>query len=156
MVTFSLFHRFCIGITLAYKSYLLNKLSVLLGGRVAERLVFSDISTGAQNDLKMVTELAEKMVCQWGMSDKLGHITFNRGEEQPFLGMKLAQEKIFSDAMAWHIDQEISELITTAGNSTEQLLKNNRSKLDALAIRLIEEETLDEKRIIEVLNTCQQ
>lgn len=101
MVTFSLLYRFCIDITLAYKSYLLNKLSVLLGRRVAERLVFSDISTGAQNDLKMVTELAEKMVCQWGMSDKLGPITFNRGDEQPFLGMKLAHRKK-SFPMRWH------------------------------------------------------
>ena len=134
------------------RNYLMNRLSVVLGGRVAERQVFGDISTGAQNDLKMVTELAEKMVCQWGMSDKIGAITFSRGEEHPFLGMKLAQEKTFSEEMAWLIDQEISELIKTAENKTEELLTNNRIKLDAIANALLEEETLDDKRIAEVLH----
>jgi len=133
------------------KSYLMNRLSVVLGGRVAERQVFRDISTGAQNDLKMVTELAEKMVCQWGMSDKIGAITFSRGEEHPFLGMKLAQEKTFSEEMAWLIDQEIAELIKTAENKTEELIAGNRNKLDAIANALLEEETLDGKRIAEVL-----
>ena len=133
------------------KSYLMNRLSVVLGGRVAERQVFGDVSTGAQNDLKMVTELAEKMVCQWGMSDKIGAITFSRGEEHPFLGMKLAQEKTFSEEMAWLIDQEIAELIKTAENKAEELLTSNRTRLDALANALLEEETLDGKRIKEVL-----
>jgi cell division protease FtsH len=133
------------------KSYLMNRLSVILGGRVAERLVFNDISTGAQNDLKMVTELAEKMVCQWGMSDKIGPITFSRGEEHPFLGMKLAQEKTFSEEMAWLIDQEIAEIIRGAEATAGELLRNNRDKLDALAAALLEEETLDGKRIDEIL-----
>jgi cell division protease FtsH len=133
------------------RSYLMNRLSVVLGGRVAERQVFRDISTGAQNDLKMVTELAEKMVCQWGMSDKIGAITFSRGEEHPFLGMKLAQEKSFSEEMAWLIDQEIAELIKTAENKTEELIAGNRNKLNAIANALLEEETLDGKRIAEVL-----
>jgi cell division protease FtsH len=133
------------------KSYLMNRLSVVLGGRVAERSVFDDISTGAQNDLKMVTELAEKMVCQWGMSEKIGAITFSRGEEHPFLGMKLAQEKTFSENMAWLIDQEIAEIIKTAENTAEKLITSNRKKLDALAEALLEEETLDGKRINEIL-----
>ncbi|HJV65122.1 MAG TPA: ATP-dependent zinc metalloprotease FtsH, partial [Geomonas sp.] len=90
------------------RAYLVNRLCVALGGRVAERLVFNDISSGAQSDLKHVTELAEKMVCQWGMSDKIGPMTFPRGEEHPFLGMKLAEEKTFSEEMAWLIDQEIA------------------------------------------------
>ncbi len=135
------------------KSYLMNRLSVVLGGRVAERMVFSDISTGAQNDLKMVTELSEKMVCQWGMSDKIGAITFSRGEEHPFLGMKLAQEKTFSEEMAWLIDQEIAELIRTAENKAEEILSSNRIKLDAIANALLEEETLDANRIAEVLRS---
>jgi cell division protease FtsH len=133
------------------KSYLMNRLSVVLGGRVAERQVFDDISTGAQNDLKMVTELAEKMVCQWGMSEKIGAVTFSRGEEHPFLGMKLAQEKTFSENMAWLIDQEIADIIKTAENKAEELLTNNRKKLDALALALLEEETLDGRRIDQVL-----
>jgi len=133
------------------KSYLMNRLSVVLGGRVAERAVFGDISTGAQNDLKMVTELAEKMVCQWGMSEKIGAVTFSRGEEHPFLGMKLAQEKTFSENMAWLIDQEIAEIIKIAENTAEGLINSNRRKLDALAEALLEEETLDGKRIDQIL-----
>ncbi len=135
------------------KSYLMNRLSVVLGGRVAERMVFGDISTGAHNDLKMVTELSEKMVCQWGMSDKIGAITFSRGEEHPFLGMKLAQEKTFSEEMAWLIDQEITGLIKTAETRTEEILSGNRIKLDAIANALLEEETLDARRINEVLRS---
>lgn len=133
------------------KSYLMNRLSVILGGRVAERSVFGDISTGAQNDLKTVTEIAEKMVCQWGMSDRIGPITFSRGEEHPFLGMKLAQEKTFSEEMAWLIDQEIAEIIRSAEAVAEESILTNRDKLDALANALLAEETLDGKRIDEVL-----
>ncbi len=133
------------------KSYLMNRLSVVLGGRVAERSVFNDISTGAQNDLKMATELAEKMVCQWGMSAKIGAVTFSRGEEHPFLGMKLAQEKTFSEQMAWLIDQEIAEIIKTAENRAEELISANRRLLDSLAEALLEEETLDGKRINQII-----
>jgi cell division protease FtsH len=133
------------------KSYLINRLSVVLGGRVAERLVFNDISTGAQSDLKMVTELAEKMVCQWGMSERIGPVTFSRGEEHPFLGMKLAQEKTFSEEMAWLIDQEIAAVIKDAEEKAMEILSSNRPKLDALAKALFDEETLDSARIDSIL-----
>jgi cell division protease FtsH len=133
------------------KSYLLNRLSVVLGGRVAERLIFNDISTGAQNDLKVVTELAEKMVCQWGMSDRIGPVTFSRGEEHPFLGMKLAQEKSFSEEMAWLIDQEIAAVIKDAEDRAMDILSTNRNLLESLAMALLEEETLDGARIDSVL-----
>jgi cell division protease FtsH len=133
------------------KAYLLNRLSVALGGRVAERLVFNDISSGAQSDLKTVTDLAEKMVCQWGMSDKIGPMTFSRGEEHPFLGRKLAEEKTFSEEMAWLIDQEIAAIIRDAEGKAERIVAENRAKLDALASALLEEETLDGKRVDEVL-----
>ncbi|MHC1698237.1 MAG: ATP-dependent zinc metalloprotease FtsH [Geobacteraceae bacterium] len=133
------------------KSYLINRLAVVLGGRVAERLVFNDISTGAQSDLKIVTELAEKMVCQWGMSDKIGPVTFSRGEEHPFLGMKLAQEKSFSEEMAWQIDQEITAVIKDAEDRAMEILSSNRNLLEALALALLEEETLDSARIDNIL-----
>ncbi len=133
------------------KSYLMNRLSVILGGRVAERLVFGDISTGAQNDLKVVTELAEKMVCQWGMSEKIGAVTFSRGEAHPFLGMKLAQEKTFSEEMAWLIDQEISAIIKGAEEKAEEILVSRRKELDTLVSALLAEETLDGARIDQVL-----
>jgi cell division protease FtsH len=133
------------------KAYLINRLCVALGGRVAERLVFSDISTGAQSDLKMVNDLVEKMVCQWGMSEKIGAMTFSRGEEHPFLGRKLAEEKSFSEEMAWLIDQEIAAIIKGAEQKAEDLVAANRTKLDALASALIEEETLDGKRVDEIM-----
>lgn len=133
------------------KAYLINRLCVALGGRVAERLTFNDISTGAQSDLKTVNDLAEKMVCQWGMSEKIGAMTFSRGEEHPFLGRKLAQEKTFSEEMAGLIDQEIGAIIRDAEKRADELVSANRDKLDALANALIEEETLDGKRVDEIL-----
>jgi len=136
------------------RTYLVNRLCVALGGRVAERLVFNDISSGAQSDLKHVTELAEKMVCQWGMSEKIGAMTFSRGEEHPFLGMKLAEEKTFSEEMAWLIDQEIAALIRGAEGKSQELLAANRKKLDALALALLEEETLDGARVDEILSAA--
>uniref|UniRef100_C6E455 ATP-dependent zinc metalloprotease FtsH n=1 Tax=Geobacter sp. (strain M21) TaxID=443144 RepID=C6E455_GEOSM len=134
------------------RAYLVNRLCVALGGRVAERIVFNDVSSGAQSDLKHVTELAEKMVCQWGMSEKIGPMTFSRGEEHPFLGMKLAEEKTFSEEMAWLIDQEIASFIRAAEGKSLELLGANRSKLDALAAALLEEETLDGLRVDEILS----
>jgi len=133
------------------QSYLENRLAVTMGGRVAERLVFGEVSTGAQNDLKIVTDLAEKMVCQWGMSEKVGAMTFSRGEEHPFLGMKLAEEKTFSEAMAWRIDQEIAAFIRKAEQLAEQLLSANRDKLDLLAEALQTEETLEGARVDEII-----
>ncbi len=133
------------------QSYLENRLAVTMGGRVAERLVFGEVSTGAQSDLKVVTDLAEKMVCQWGMSEKVGAMTFSRGEEHPFLGMKLAQEKSFSEAMAWRIDQEIAAFIRNAEQRAEELLVSSRPKLDLLADALQEEETLDRARVDELV-----
>jgi cell division protease FtsH len=133
------------------REYLVNRLCVALGGRVAERLVFKDISTGAQSDLKMVNDLAEKMVCQWGMSEKIGAMTFTRGEEHPFLGRKLAQEKSFSEEMAWLIDQEIGALIKTAEAKVTELVSNNMNGLEALAEALLKEETLDGKQVDDIL-----
>ena len=134
------------------QSYLEKRLVVAMGGRVAERLVFGEVSTGAQSDLKLVTELAEKMVCQWGMSEKVGAMTFSRGEEHPFLGMKLAEEKTFSEAMAWRIDQEIAAFISKAEQQAEELLSANRDKLDLLAEALQAEETLDGARVDEIID----
>ena len=135
------------------QSYLEKRLAVIMGGRVAERLVFGEVSTGAQSDLKIVTDLAEKMVCQWGMSDKVGAMTFSRGEEHPFLGRKLAEEKSFSEAMAWRIDQEIATFINRAEQKADDLLSVNRVKLDLLAEALQLEETLDGARVDEIIGS---
>ncbi len=132
-------------------SYLKNRLTVALGGRVAEILVFQDKSTGAQNDLKEATELAEKMVAQWGMSEKVGPLSLGRGEEHPFLGRQMAQPKRYSEDMAWLMDQEIRKLVTEAESRAEEILTKNRDKLEKLAEELLKEETLtrdDIERII--------
>jgi cell division protease FtsH len=132
------------------RSYLMSRLAVALGGRVAEKLTFDEYSTGAQSDLKQAMELAEKMVCQWGMSERLGPLSFSRGEEHPFLGLKLATEKVFSEKTAWIIDQEIEKLINTAEQCAEQVLDEKRKLLERLADRLFEEETLDRARLEEL------
>jgi cell division protease FtsH len=133
------------------KTYLMNRLSVALAGRIAEKIVFNDVSSGAQNDLKEATSLAEKMVAQWGMSDKVGPLNLGRGEEHPFLGRELAQPKRYSEEMAWLMDQEIQRLIKDAEAKAEEILKSKKHALDDLAEALIKEEALerdDVERII--------
>lgn len=133
------------------KTYLMNRLSVALAGRVAEKIVFNDTSSGAQNDLKEATSLAEKMVAQWGMSDKVGPINLGRGEEHPFLGRELALPKRYSEEMAWLMDQEIRELITQAESKANEILGSNRHTLDNLADALIKEEVLERADIEQII-----
>jgi cell division protease FtsH len=125
------------------RTYLMNRLSINLAGRVAEKIVFNDTSSGAQNDLKQATSLAEKMVAQWGMSDKVGPVNLGRGEEHPFLGRELSVAKRYSEEMAWLMDQEIREIITDAESKATEILTKKRRTLDALAEALIKEEMLD-------------
>jgi cell division protease FtsH len=133
------------------KTYLMNRLSVALGGRVSEKIVFNDMSSGAQNDLKEATSLAEKMVAQWGMSDKVGPLNLGRGEEHPFLGRELAQPKRYSEEMAWVMDQEIRKLVLEAESRAEEILKNNRKALDNLAEALIKEEVLERNDVERII-----
>ncbi|MBS1112743.1 MAG: ftsH [Nitrospirae bacterium] len=133
------------------KSYLINRLSVALAGRVAEKIVFHDVSSGAQNDLKEATDLAEKMVAQWGMSDKVGPVNLGRGEEHPFLGRELALPKRYSEEMAWLMDQEIHALISQAETKSEEIVTNNRKTLDVLADALIKEEVLERDDIERIM-----
>ncbi|MGC2064285.1 MAG: ATP-dependent zinc metalloprotease FtsH [Thermodesulfovibrionales bacterium] len=125
------------------RTYLMNRLSVALAGRVAEKMVFNDISSGAQNDLKEATSLAEKMVAQWGMSDRVGPVNLGRGEEHPFLGRELSLPKRYSEEMAWLMDQEIQKMILDAEARTTELLAGKRPALDALAEALIKDEMLE-------------
>lgn len=134
------------------RTYLMNRLSINLAGRVAEKIVFNDISSGAQNDLKDATSLAEKMVAQWGMSDKVGPVNLGRGEEHPFLGRELSLPKRYSEAMAWLMDQEIQKIILDAESKATEILSGKRHTLDALAEALMKEEVLertDVERIIQ-------
>lgn len=131
--------------------YLMNRLCVALGGRVAEKLIFNDTSSGAQNDIKEATLLAEKMVAQWGMSDKIGPVNLGRGEEHPFLGMELAQPKRHSEEMAWLIDQEIQKLMFDAEAKAAEIVGQNRAALISLAENLIKEETLDKETVDRII-----
>ncbi len=133
------------------RAYLMNRLSVALGGRSAEKLVFNDVSTGAQNDLKEASSLAEKMVSQWGMSDKVGAVNVGRSSEHPFLGAELAEPKRYSDELAWIMDQEIQRLIGEAERIAGQILSRNRPILDSLAAALVKEEVLDKEEVDRVI-----
>ena len=134
------------------RSYLLSRMSVMLGGRLAELEIFGECSTGAQNDLKQVMDLAEKMVCQWGMSDRLGPLSYPRGEEHPFLGRKLATEKTFSEKTAWIIDQEIKNLVNVAEKCASAVIGQNRKILELLAELLLDEESIDRQHLEEFLS----
>jgi len=133
------------------RRFLEAKLAVALGGRVAERLVFADTSTGAQSDLKEATDTAEKMVAQWGMSDKVGPMFVDRGEEHPFLGRKLTEGKSYSEELAALMDQEIRALVLAAESRAGEILQANRESLEKVAQALLAEEVLDAARIEAVI-----
>jgi cell division protease FtsH len=136
------------------RSYLMTRITVSLAGRAAEKATFGEYSTGAEQDLKQASELAEKMVCQWGMSDKVGPMTFDRGEEHPFLGRKLATSKTFSEQMTWIIDQEIEKIIKSAEKQADHLVADHLEALTALAEALLEEEVLDGTRVDAILTAA--
>jgi cell division protease FtsH len=129
------------------RSYLLNRIAVMLSGRVAEKLIFNDLTSGAGDDLKQATKLARHMVCQWGMSDKLGPVMFRQGEQHPFLGREMTQQKDFSEETARIIDEEIRTIITDMEAKVARILESNRDKLDILADALLEHETLKEEQV---------
>ena len=133
------------------KSYLLDRLSVMLAGRAAEQVVFGEVSSGAENDLKQATRLARRMVSQWGMSDKLGAAAFPRGEEHIFLGREMVQQRDFSEQTAHLIDEEVRALIRSREQQVHELLEHNRSSLDALAQALLERESLSADEVAELL-----
>lgn len=124
------------------KKYILNRIAIMLGGRAAEQIVFDDITSGAANDLKQVTNIARKMVTQWGMSEKIGPVSFKVGEEHQFLGREMAQPKDFSEHTARVIDDEIKRIVTEMEETARTLLEENRNKLDALAHALLVHETI--------------
>jgi cell division protease FtsH len=137
------------------KGYLLNRICILLGGRVAEKLVFDDITTGAGNDIEQATMLARKMVCEWGMSD-MGPLTFGKKEEQIFLGREIAQHRDYSEDTAIRIDKEVKELVESAYNTALTVLSGNRQVLHDMAHALLERETIvleDIRSIIAAVNS---
>ncbi|MBM7872011.1 cell division protease FtsH [Clostridium pascui] len=134
------------------KSKLLDEIVGLLGGRVAEKLIIGDISTGAKNDIDRASTIARKMVMDYGMSEKLGPIAFGSGHDEVFLGRDIGKAKNYSEEVAFKIDQEIKELIDGGYNKAETLLRENISKLHAVAKALLEREKLEANEFEEIFN----
>ena len=133
------------------KVYLYNQLAILMGGRVAEELVLKDMTTGAGNDLERATDLARKMVCEWGMSEKMGPLTFGKQNEQVFLGRELGSQRDFSDQIAMEIDEEVKRLVMENYERAKRLLTENMVTLKRLAEALLEKEVLDSADIDNIL-----
>ncbi len=125
------------------KDYLLKALSVLLGGRAAEEIALNHMTTGAGNDLERATDLARKMVTEWGMSEKLGPLTFGKKDEQIFLGREIARHKDYSEKTAVDIDDEVKRIVLDAYATSKNLLIENRNILETFAKALLEKETMD-------------
>jgi cell division protease FtsH len=134
------------------KESLYNKIAVLMGGRAAEELVFHTMTTGAGNDIEHATEIARKMICEWGMSEKMGPVTFGKKEEQIFLGREMAAAKNYSEATAVEIDNEIRRIVEDSYNRAFNLLKDNMDVLVRLSHSLIEKENLTGLEVDEIIS----
>src|SRR5216683_8360483 len=128
------------------KDYLETDIAILMGGRLAEEIFLTQMSTGAGNDIERATELARKMVCEWGMSD-LGPLTFGKKEEQIFLGREIAQHRDYSEATAIQIDEEVKKMVSAGYATAKGILSENRETLIRIAKALIEREVLDAMEI---------
>lgn len=137
------------------KDYLLNTLSVLLGGRAAEEVALGHMTTGAGSDLEKATDLARKMVTEWGMSEKLGPLTFGKKEEHIFLGKEIARHKDYSEKTAQEIDAEIKRIVTERYEYSKRLLIENRMLLEKVAETLLEKETLEGAEIDAIIQSAQ-
>lgn len=134
-----------------FRDQLKSELAVAMGGRAAEEIVFNRISTGASNDIKKATELAQKMVRSWGMSDELGPLTYGQQDEQIFLGREIAQHRDYSEATAQKIDSEISAVVKDSYAKAKEILTDNRDILDKLAEILLDKETVMGKELDELI-----
>ncbi len=135
------------------KTFLTNQLACLMGGRAAEMLVFEELTTGAKADIQTSTDLARSMVCEWGMSEKLGPLSYGKKHEQIFLGREISQHRDYSDQVALEIDNEVKDMVSSSYERAYKLLEENRDKLDLLANALLEYETIDLKDIESLMET---
>jgi cell division protease FtsH len=133
------------------KTYCLNQLAVMLGGRAAESMIFNDFSTGARDDIDRATQLARKMVCEWGMSERLGPLTFGKKNEEIFLGREMGLHRNFSEETAQLIDEEIKRIVEDQAKRVSKLVKDNKTKLVRLAKALLEKEILEGTEIDRIL-----
>jgi cell division protease FtsH len=133
------------------KQFILNNLAILYGGRVAEELVLDEITTGASNDIEKATELARRMICEWGMSDALGPVMLGKPNEEVFLGMDIQRPREYSEDTARSIDTEIKTILGDAYRRAKEILQSNISVLHSMAQALLEREVLDAKDIDEII-----
>jgi len=129
------------------KDYLLNNIAIMMGGRAAEELVLNSQTTGAGNDIERSTEIARKMVCEWGMSNHLGPLSFGKKEEQIFLGREFSQHRDYSEETARLIDNEIRDIVTQGHERAKEIIAANIAILHKLANTLLEKEVLDGNQI---------
>jgi cell division protease FtsH len=135
------------------REYLKNKIAIFLGGRVAEELIFNEVTSGAGNDLEEATDLARKMVCEWGMSKKLGPLSYAKKEEHIFLGREITQQRRYSESTAVIIDNEVKKIIKENHKKVLNLLSKNIDILKRLAETLLERESLDAEEIDDIINS---
>jgi len=126
---------------------------MIMGGRVAEELIFGDVTNGARGDINQATNIARKMVCEWGMSEKLGMVDYSEGEEHVFLARDISRARSFSETTAQEIDREVKKLCDDAYNRAKHLITVNRTKLEIIAKALLEFETLDGDQVNDIVNT---
>jgi cell division protease FtsH len=129
------------------RSFLEDEIAILLGGRIAEELTAGNVTTGAGNDLERVTDLARRMVCEWGMSQSMGPLTFGKKEEQIFLGREIAQHQDYSEDTAIKIDQEVKGIVSTQYERAYAMLAEHRETLTRIADALLTLEVLDGEQV---------
>ncbi len=134
------------------REYLLDQLTVLMGGRVAEKIVFKTLSTGAANDIEMATQIARKMVGEWGMSEKIGPVSFAKQEEEIFLGRELGLKRGISEKISEMIDEEVKRIVEEAEKRAEEILRDKVKALHKLAEVLLEKEVLDSEEVKKIVN----
>jgi len=132
-------------------SYLIDNITILLGGRAAEELILEDFTTGAGNDIERATDIARKMVCNWGMSEEMGPLTFGKMDDQIFLGREIATHKNYSEDTAEKIDREMSRIVTENYARAKKLLSDNIDTLHRLSEHLLEKEVLNGEEIDEIV-----
>lgn len=132
--------------------YWMNQIKMLFGGHLAEQIMFKDVTTGSSNDISRATDIARKMVTEWGMSEKVGPVAFGQKNEQIFLGREISQHKDYSESTAQVIDQEVNRIISECLNEAKKMIMDNFEKFDSLAKYLIERESLNAEEILMIFN----
>jgi len=133
------------------RKYIEGRLAIMMGGRAAEKLIFDELTTGAGNDLEQATKIARKMVCEWGMSDLLGPLTFGKNSEEVFLGRDIQSQRDYSEVTARIIDEEVARILRTAQKNAEESLKKHQTLLHRVADELLKFETIDGKDLQKII-----